>query len=61
MIFSQNEEACSSVSEDIVLVGITDIGELFSDAASQSVSDLKSSKNDEVKILVKYPPHLYKE
>lgn len=61
---SAYDEVYSSISDNqgIIQVGIRDIGELFSDAASQSVCDMKSIKNDdEPQIFVYYPPHLYKE
>ena len=61
---SANEEACSSISESqqVTQTGIVDIGDMFSDAASQSISDIKSIKPDDTtQVQIKYSGSLYRE
>ena len=61
---SANDEACSSISDTqgVTQTGIVDIGDMFSDAASQSISDVKSIKPDEtMQVQIKYSGHLYRE
>ena len=42
-------------------VGITDIGELFESDANQSESDIKSVRQDDMHILIKYSNPLYQD